>query len=293
MKPAEFTYHRPRTVTDALGLLATLGDDVKLLAGGQSLGPMMNLRVARPSHVIDINDLSDLDSVNVHLDRIEIGSLVRHHRLATDPQIAATCPILSAAAASIGHYAIRQRGTIGGSMAHADPAAQLPLIAVLLDAGIRIGSRNGSRTVDAQSFFVSSLVTDLAEDELITSIEFPVFSGQSGWGIEVFAQRQGDFAIVSVAATVEWSAAGVVKSLRLALGGTGVVPIRLTDAELAAVGRAPDHALTEEISSIAAAAVTADDDARIPVAYRRELAATLTGRVFAAALQRAEGASVR
>ncbi|WP_445487956.1 FAD binding domain-containing protein [Rhodopseudomonas sp. RCAM05734] len=293
MKPAEFTYHRPKTVTDALGLLATLGDDVKLLAGGQSLGPMMNLRVARPSHVIDINDLSDLESVNVNGDRIEIGSLVRHHRLATDPQIAAACPILSAAASSIGHYAIRQRGTIGGSLAHADPAAQLPLIAVLLDAGIRVGSQHGSRTVDAQCFFVSSLVTELAEDELITAIEFPVFPSRSGWGIEIFAQRQGDFAIVSVAATVELSAAGVVKSLRLALGGTGVVPIRLPDAELAAVGRVPDHALSEEISRFAAAAVTADDDARIPVAYRRELAATLTERALTMAAQRAEGVSER
>jgi aerobic carbon-monoxide dehydrogenase medium subunit len=293
VKPAAFVYHRPQSVSDALGLLATLGDDVKLLAGGQSLGPMMNLRVARPSHLIDINDLSELDSVTVHHDRIEIGSLVRHHRLATDPQIAAACPILSAAAASIGHYAIRQRGTLGGSLAHADPAAQLPLIAVLLDADIRIGSRQASRTVDARSFFVSSLVTELAEDEMITAIEFPLAAGRSGWGIEIFSQRQGDFAIVSVAATVGLSATGLVESLRVAVGGAGVVPIRLREIALPAAGRSADRDWCEEVGSAAAAAVTAGDDARIPAAYRRELAATLTTRVLAAALQRAEGASVR
>ncbi|MEH2472959.1 carbon-monoxide dehydrogenase medium subunit [Nitrobacteraceae bacterium AZCC 2161] len=293
MKPAAFAYHRPQTVSDALGLLAALGDDVKLLAGGQSLGPMMNLRVARPSHLIDINDLSELDSVTVHHDRIEIGSLVRHHRLATDPQIAAACPILSAAATSIGHYAIRQRGTIGGSLAHADPAAQLPLIAILLDAGIRIGSRQGSRTVDAQSFFVSSLVTELAEDEMITAIEFPLVAGRSGWGVEIFSQRQGDFAIVSVAATVGLSATGLVESLRVAVGGAGVVPIRLREIAQPAAGRSADRGWCEEVGNAAAAAVTADDDARVPAAYRRELAATLTARVLAAALQRAEGASVR
>jgi carbon-monoxide dehydrogenase medium subunit len=293
VKPAAFAYHRPQTVSDALGLLATLGDDVKLLAGGQSLGPMMNLRVARPAHLIDINDLSELDSVKVHHDRIEIGSLVRHHQLANDPQIAAACPVLSAAAASIGHYAIRQRGTLGGSLAHADPAAQLPLIAVLLDADIRIGSRQASRTVDARSFFVSSLVTELAEDEMITAIEFPLAAGRSGWGIEIFSQRQGDFAIVSVAATVGLSATGLVESLRVAVGGAGVVPIRLREFALPAAGRSADHGWCEEVGSAAAAAVTADDDVRIPAAYRRELAATLTARVLAAALQRAEGASVR
>lgn len=293
MKPAAFAYHRPQTVANALSLLATLGDDVKLLAGGQSLGPMMNLRVARPAHLIDINDLSELDSVTVRHDRIEIGSLVRHHRLANDPQIAAACPVLSAAAASIGHYAIRQRGTIGGSLAHADPAAQLPLIAVLLDADIRIGSRQASRTVDAQSFFVSSLVTDLAEDEMITAIGFPLASGRSGWGIEIFSQRQGDFAIVSVAAVVELSAAGLVETLRVALGGTGVVPLRLHASELAAARRAPDRAWCEEVGNAAAAAVTVDDDARIPSVYRRELAATLTARTLALALRRAEGAPQR
>jgi aerobic carbon-monoxide dehydrogenase medium subunit len=289
VKPAAFAYHRPQSVADALNLLATLGDDVKLLAGGQSLGPMMNFRVARPSHLIDINDLSELDSVTVRHDRIEIGSLVRHHRLATDPEIAAACPILSAAAASIGHYAIRQRGTLGGSLAHADPAAQLPLIAILLDAGIRIGSRQGNRTVGARSFFVSNLVTELAEDELITAIEIPRVAGRSGWGIEVFSQRQGDFAIVSVAAMVGLSATGQVEFLQIALGGIAVVPVRLQEIELAAVGRSPDPDWGEQIAGAAAAAVTAEHDERIPATYRRELAATLTARVLAVALRRAEG----
>lgn len=276
---------------DALGLLAAFGDEAKLIAGGQSLGPMMNLRVARPSHLIDINDLSELESVAIHQDRIEIGSMVRHHRMATDLRIAATCPILSAAAASIGHYAIRQRGTLGGSLAHADPSAQLPLIAVLLDADIRIDSRQGSRTVNARQFFISSLVTELAGDEMITAVGFPFSTDQTGWGIEIFSHRQGDFAIVSVAATVSLCTTGLVETLRVALGGVGVVPIRLHEIELKFVGRNPDCGWREEVSNAAAAAVTSDDDERIPAAYRRELAANLTTRVLAAALKRVGGAS--
>jgi carbon-monoxide dehydrogenase medium subunit len=282
VKPAPFAYHRPQTVADALDLLAS--SDAKLLAGGQSLGPMLNLRLARPAHLIDLNDLLELDFVRTAPGALEIGSLTRHHRVATDGQVAAACPILAAAAASIGHYAIRQRGTLGGSLAHADPAAQLPLIATLLDAEISIAGRTGTRMVRAQDFFVSSLVTSVQPDEMIVSVRFPV--AQAGWGLEIFTQRHGDFAIVSVATTVRRTPSGEVAHMALALGGVGIAPVSWTDFLVPFLGRAPDEAWAAELAEAVAASIAPEDDARIPAAYRRDLTMTLVGRAVAAALAR-------
>ena len=285
MKPAPFVYHRPQTVADALALLAQL-DGAKLLAGGQSLGPMLNLRLARPEHVIDLNDLLELDFVRRRPGRLEIGSLARHHRLASDAEVAACCPILAAAAASIGHYAIRQRGTLGGSLAHADPAAQLPLIATLLDAEILVGGRAGTRTVRAREFFVSSLVTSVRPDEMILSVAFPAFLPSQGWGLEIFTQRHGDFAIVSVAATILRAPSGEVAQLEVALGGVGVTPLSLHEQMLPFRGRVPDADWCAELASAAASAITPEEDTRIQAAYRRELTMTLTQRALAAAVER-------
>ena len=173
MKPAPFTYHRPGDLDAALAMLARLGPAAKPLAGGQSLGPMMNMRLARPDHVVDLNDLLELDYVRVSDGAVEIGAMTRHHRVATDPEIARSLPILAEAARGIGHYAIRQRGTLGGSLVHADPAAQYPLIAVLLDAEIVVRSARGTRLVAAADFIQSIMTVDLAPDELVTAIRFP------------------------------------------------------------------------------------------------------------------------
>jgi carbon-monoxide dehydrogenase medium subunit len=287
VKPAPFAYHRPQTVADALALLAQF-DGAKLLAGGQSLGPMLNLRLARPEHVIDLNDLLELDFVRSPPGALEIGGLTRHHRLATDAEVAAACPILAAAAASIGHYAIRQRGTLGGSLSHADPAAQLPLIATLLDAEILIGGRAGTRMVRAREFFVSSLVTSVRPDEMIVSVRFPAFLPAQGWGLEIFTQRQGDFAIVSVATTVLRAPSGVVERVEVSLGGVGVAPVSLHEMLVPFRGRVPDEGWCAELAASAASAIAPEDDARIPSAYRRELTATLTRRALAAAVARGE-----
>jgi carbon-monoxide dehydrogenase medium subunit len=285
VKPALFAYHRPQTVAAALALLAEF-DDAKLLAGGQSLGPMLNLRVARPAHVIDLNDLLELDFVRRQPGLLEIGSLTRHHRLATDAEVAAACPILAAAAASIGHYAIRQRGTLGGSLAHADPAAQLPLIATLLNAEIAVAGRTGTRMVRAREFFVSSLVTSVQPEEMIIAVRFPAFPPSQGWGLEIFSQRHGDFAIVSVAATVTCAPTGKVAELDVALGGIGATPLSLHERLAPFRGRVPDADWSAELGSVAASAVALEDDARIPAAYRRELAMTLTQRALMAAVER-------
>jgi aerobic carbon-monoxide dehydrogenase medium subunit len=292
VKPAPFAYHRPQTVADVFALLARFGDGAKLLAGGQSLAPMLNMRLARPDHLIDLNDLLELDFVRERPGAIEIGSLTRHHRVATDRQVAAACPILAAAAATIGHYAIRQRGTLGGSLSHADPAAQLPLIATLLDAEICIASRTGSRVVKARGFFISSLITALEPGEMITSVRFPVFGPSQGWGLEIFTQRHGDFAIVSVAATLRRAETGVVQTLSLALGGVAVAPVCLDDILLPFHGRVPDAAWRAEIGAAVAQAITPEEDKRIPAAYRRELAETLTMRALSAAVARAGNCDV-
>jgi carbon-monoxide dehydrogenase medium subunit len=289
VKPAPFDYHRPQSVPDALSALSRLGGEAKLLAGGQSLGPMLNLRLARPAHLVDINDLLELDYVRPVGATVEIGGLTRHHRLATDPQVAAACPILAAAAATIGHYAIRQRGTIGGSLSHADPAAQLPLIAMLLDADIRIESRSGRRAVRARDFFVSSLVTALRADEMITAVRFPVAAPSSGWGLEIFSQRHGDFAIVSVATVLRLSAAGRIETLALALGGVAVTPVGCEEIAARFLNCVPDADWCAEVGAAVADAITPEDDVRIPAHYRKDLAKTLTARALASAVARARG----
>lgn len=289
MKPAAFDYHRAQTIPDALELIARFGGEAKVLAGGQSLGPMLNLRLARPAHLIDLNDLVELDSVRRAGDLLVVGALTRHHRVATDPEIAAVCPILSAAAATIGHYAIRQRGTLGGSLCHADPAAQMPLIATLLDAEIRVESAAGRRSLRARDFFEASLVTALAPGEMVISVAFPAAGRRSGWGFELFSRRHGDFALVSVATTLALAPDGTVAELRLALGGVAPTPLAL-DAMLAGhLGARPDAAWPALVAADVAAVVAPDDDPRIPALYRKELAASLATRALSAALGRAGG----
>jgi aerobic carbon-monoxide dehydrogenase medium subunit len=287
LKPAPFDYHRPQTIPEALDLLARFGADAKLLAGGQSLGPMMNLRLARPAHLIDINDLLELDFVRPSAGRLEIGALTRHHRLATDRQIAAQCPILSAVAGTIGHYAIRQRGTLGGSLSHADPAAQLPLIATLLDAELHLRSPAAERRVTARDFFVASLVTSLAADEMLVAIRLPVLSSATGWAFESFAQRHGGFAVVAVATTVELGADGRVAHFALALGGIAVVPVAFDGVASRFLAMRPDAAWRAAIAEAVAAEVTPEGEARLSADYRRDLAQTLTERALATAVQHA------
>lgn len=283
MKPAAFTYHRPGDLDAALGLMARFGAAAKPLAGGQSLGPMMNMRLARPEHVVDLNDLIELDFVRVSDDAVEVGALTRHHRVATDPELARALPLLAQAAQGIGHYAIRQRGTLGGSLVHADPSAQIPLIAVTLDAEVVIGSTRGSRTVPAADFLQSIMTVDLAPDELVTALRFPRLAPGEGWGFELFSRRAGDFALVSVALTLRHDLAGTISGLRLGVGGVGPVPVRLAAVEAEATGLECEPGCSAALAHLAAERVDPEDDAQVPAAYRRELVETLTARALAAA----------
>jgi carbon-monoxide dehydrogenase medium subunit len=293
VKPASFEYHRPHSLAEALDALARLDGDVRLLAGGQSLVPMLNLRLARPDHLIDLNDLVELDYVRPSDDGLEIGGLTRHHRLVTDPQVRGALPLLAAAADSIGHYAIRQRGTLGGSLAHADPAAQLPLLAVLLDAEIVCASGTGNRRVAAVDFFQSIMTTALTSGEIVVGVHFPQLRSHAGWGFEIFRQRQGDFAIVATAVLLALDNQGRVDELRLAIAGVAATPIRFDAVVAPFLGQIPDPAWVKALGEAVEQTCEVEDDLRIPAAFRRELARVLTGRAVAAAIERMHARSIQ
>lgn len=285
MKPSAFRYHCPDSLDAALGLLAEHGDTAKPIAGGQSLVPMMNLRMAQPAQLIDLNALPGLNVIREAGGFIEVGALVRHQALADSPLLRQHCPLLAEAASGIGHYAIRQRGTLGGSLAHADPAAQLPLVAVALGARVEVASLRGRRVVPAAEFFVSVMTTALASDELIVTVRFPVALPNEGTAFRLFNRRRGDFAIVAVAAGVQIRGARVER-LRLAVAGLGPVPVALAALAAAHSGVAADAAWVAKVAAAARAAVDAADDERIPALYRRELTEALVARALGAAIER-------
>ncbi len=286
MKPGSFRYHRPATIDEAVALLAEHGDQAKLIAGGQSLVPMMNMRLAQPQELIDVNGVAGLDSIREDGAFIEIGALARHQELADSELLRWRCPLLAEAAAGIGHYAIRQRGTIGGSLASADPAAQLPLIAVTLDAQIATVSPRGRRTLRAAEFFRYVMTTALEPDEIIVAVRFPVFAAGEGSAYQAFARRSGDFAIVAVAADVLLHA-GRVERLRLGLRGVAATPVRFDALAAALQGRAADEHWAGQAALLYRDGVEVDDSPRIPAIYRRELVEVLVKRALLRALERA------
>lgn len=274
MKPAPFHYHRPRTLAQALALLAEHGADAKLIAGGQSLGPMMNMRLAQPAELVDLNALHDLDFFRIHENQIEIGALARHHALATSPLVRTHCPLLADAAQTIGHYAIRSRGTLGGSLAHADPAAQLPLVAATLGAEITLAGPRGERRLAASAFFVSLMTTALEPDEILVSVRFPKAAPGERQAYLQFSRRQGDFAIVAVAATLNSN------QLRLGLGGVEDKPVVLAELAARARGQQADAKWAAALATAARNAVNPTENPRVPALYRRELVEVLTRRAL-------------
>ena len=292
MKPASFDYHRPQSLEAALGLLARYGDRAKPIAGGQSLGPMLNMRLARPEHLIDLNDLVELDFVRVSDGALEIGAMTRHQRVATAPEVLRAHPLLAAAASTIGHYAIRQRGTLGGSLVHADPAAQMPLIAVLGGAKIVVRGLSGQREINAVDFFRSVMTVDVGYGEMVTSVRFPQLPANSGWAFELFSRRRGDFAIVAVAVTLLLDSDGRLASLEMAFGGVGSVPLRLDVSAVGEAGTMPTEKWIAGVSTFAAQSISPEESASVPAAFRREVASSLVEKALAAALARARGETV-
>lgn len=287
MKPGRFSYEAPDAIDAALASLAAHGDDAKIIAGGQSLAPMLNMRLARPGHLIDINGLGELGQVRLDGDRLTIGAMVRHAALGENELIRRHCPMLAHAAKAIGHYAIRQRGTLGGSLAHADPAAQLPLAALALDAEIELRSANGTRKVAARDFFLSIFTTVIKPDELLVAVHLPPPLPREGWGFCLFNRRAGDFAIVSVAATIARAASGGIARLRLAIGGIGPVPIRVEDMIVGSTAGSMEEGWSARVAAATAAAVEIEENERMPEDFRRELVTALTKDALDQALERA------
>lgn len=279
MKPASFQYHRPASVREALELLATHGSLAKLISGGQSLGPMMNMRLASPAHLIDINDLTELAGIRDRGSFIEVGTLTRHYEVEKSTVLSEQCPLLPQAAATIGHYAIRHRGTLGGSLAHADPAAQMALVARTLGAVVILASLAGEREVSAAQFFEGAMTTALRADEMIVRVRYPKFCADELSAFQLFSRRHGDYALVSVAVVLRLHQ-GLTQGLRIGINGASPVPNLLDDIASAFVGRVPDVAWVDELSEAVGCSIRPEENGRVPAVYRRELARELTRQVL-------------
>lgn len=285
MRPAAFAFHAARSVEEALELLERYGEEGKVLAGGQSLVPLLNLRLARPKALIDINGIDALKGIARHGENLHLGALTRHCELERDPRVAEGCPLLAEAASWIGNVRVRSLGTLGGSLAHADPAAELPMALLALDGRVRAVGPAGQRWIPACEFFRGYYTTALAHGELLAEVEVPALTATHGWAIEEFARRTGDFALVAVAAVVEVAGDGTVKDARVALAGVGPTPVRARTVEAALrSGVEPADAAREVRADIAPV-----DDVHASAAYRAHLAVVLTARALRRALQRVQG----
>ena len=287
MKPAQFEYFDPQTTSEALDLLAQYAeDDAKVLAGGQSLVPLMNFRLAKPKWLIDINGIAELDYIRDEGEWLAVGAITRERDVEKSALAAAACPLLVEATRWIGHTTIRNRGTVGGSMAHNDPTAEYPLAAVLLDAEIKVQGRSGDRIIPISDFLVTYLTTALAEDELLTEVRFRKQKPGSGWAFHEFARRHGDFAIVEAGALLDMDG-GVVRQARVAIGGASPVAFRATDAEEALVGQRLTDDLIERAAEKAAAMTEPESDVHASAEYRTHLAKVMTSRALKEAQTRA------
>jgi carbon-monoxide dehydrogenase medium subunit len=282
MKPPAFAYHRPGTVPEALAVLAETGHDGKVLAGGQSLVPLLNMRLAAPAHLVDVNWLAELDEVAVDDRAVRVGAIARHARVEADPAAAEAVPLLRQAIGDIAHATIRNRGTVVGSLVHADPAAELPAVLVLLGGSMELVSAGaGTRRVDAADFFLGPLESAVRPGELATAAVFPRPPAGTGSAWVELARRAGDYALCGVGALVALDQGQRIASARAALISVGPtpVPVDLTDA----LGGQPHDAADWAAAGRLAAAVDPEDDIHASAAYRRHLAGVLTARAARAA----------
>jgi len=282
MKLPAFEYACPATVAEAVTLLASR-DEAKLLAGGQSLVPMMAFRIASPSLLVDLRKLSELRRIDVTKDGVRLGAMVRWRDIEDDARLDTAHPLLKAAIAHVAHYQIRNRGTVGGSVAHADPAAEMPGIAVACDAEIAVVGTAGSRVISADEFFIAPLITALAADEIIVDIRLPAWPAQRRWGFQEFSRRRGDFAMAAAAVFYDVNEAGEARNTHIGAIGVGDRPVRLTAAEAEVNGRLVDQAVTERACAAASAAVDPQDDIHASGAYRKSLIGTMVERALLSA----------
>jgi carbon-monoxide dehydrogenase medium subunit len=278
MKPPPFSYHDPRTIGDAVELLGRL-DNAKLLAGGQSLMPMLNMRFVLPDHVIDLNRVEGLSFIAEADGALEIGAMTRQRDLEFSDVVARRCPLMAEAIALVGHRQTRNRGTLGGSLCHLDPAAELVAVAAALDATVVVAGPNGQREIAFAAFPVAFMTPAIEPNELLTAVRFPVWPKGHGTAFVEFARRHGDFAIVSAAALLVEDGAGKIRRAALVIGGMGMVPIRAAELEQALIGHAPDDKLLREASETCRK-FDAIDDVHAPASYRQHLATVLSRRAL-------------
>lgn len=287
MKPAQFEYDDPQTEDEALDLLARHGDDCKVIAGGQSLVPLMNFRLARPARLIDINRIDSLSYIRREEGRLVIGAMARHTHLEHAEEVAQGWPLLTEAVGWVGHAQIRNRGTIGGSVAHADPAAELPAAFAALDAKFQLRSKRGARTVSWDEFFVSEFTTALAPDELVTAVEVPTLDPGTGTAFVEYARRHGDFALGGAAAIVKLGRDGRCERATIALLSAGPAPVRAQAAEQQLRGAKLDDSSIRAASAEAVRGLRPTSDLHGSTEYRIGLLRTMTERALTKAAQRA------
>jgi len=289
MKPPRFDYLAPRTLDEALAHLHHHGDQAKILAGGQSLIPMLNFRLAHPGVVVDVNRLTELAYLRQHDGGVAVGALTRQHAVERSELIRARVPVVAEACRFIGHAPIRHRGTFGGNLAHADPASELPAVMVALEAEMAVASRAGSRSVPAGQFFTGPLTTALRADEMLTEIRIPAPPPRTGGAFVEMARRAGDFALVGVAALITLDGAGTCERVRIALCGVGPTPVRARAAEDALTGQAPTATALAAAADRAAAATSPPSDVHGSAEFRKKLARHFARQALAAAIQRSGG----
>lgn len=289
MKPPKFDYYAPASVDEALALLTRYGGDAKLLAGGQSLVPLLNFRLARPAALVDLNRIAALAYVREENGHVAFGAMTRQRTIEFSPVVKAALPLLTEATLLVGHLPIRSRGTIGGSIAHADPSAEYPAVLAALDGEVRVRGPRGERSVGAADLFQSYLTTSLAPDEILTEVRFRAMPAGAGYAFEEFSRRHGDFALVGIAAMIVLDGARC-REARLASAGAGPVPVRLRAAEEILVKEGVGESAIAAAAARAAELVSPDSDIHASADYRRNLTRVLTGRALKRAIARA-GAS--
>jgi carbon-monoxide dehydrogenase medium subunit len=293
MKPARFSYHRPTTLDEAVSLLTQYDGEAKPLSGGQSLIPLMNMRLARPSALIDLSRIDHLSGIRSQERHVVFGAMTRHRSVETSPLVRQTIPILSEAVRYIGHAAIRTRGTIGGSIAHADPAAELPAIAALLDGEFTLTGPDGERKIGWEPFFQGYLMTALEPSEILTGVTLPAPQANAGWSFIEMARRHGDFAIAGVGVIAVPDDGGRLADVRVALFGVAPSPVRARSVEAALRGAEPNRKLFTQVAELIRDEVSPDGDVHGSSEYRTQLACVLTQRALTEAAGRAFPAAAR
>jgi carbon-monoxide dehydrogenase medium subunit len=295
VKPAPFEYHAPETVDDVVALLAQHGDEAKPLAGGQSLVPMLALRLARFGHLVDLNRVAELRGVSRDDGVLTVRAMTTQAAVGRDRDVAADVPLLARATPFIGHFQIRNRGTIGGSLAHADPASEYPAVALALDAALEVASVEGHARIPADRFFEGTWQTSIAPDQVLVAVHFPVWEGRCGFACDELARRAGDFALAGAVAAIQLGGDGVVQRAGIGLFGLAGTPVRAAVAERELTGKpapAPDDDdAWLDLGRLATSDVDPVEDVHASAAYRRRAGAHLVARTLSRAVQEAQEAA--